>query len=547
MKKKFYILLSMALMLLTPTSCIYDKDESCGEPLEHLTIQLRISLPSAAVSRAESENGKDHEKDPGIPVESAIDVKGYDYRVLVFDSNSGALITDDVLMVQFEQESQSGNTVTYRLLGEVDLRGSDATLDKFKVMVLANWNAYDKTGTYARFNFQKSLGLIYADGDNFNFTSPSGSDAAWAPSISESKLIPMFGISEEIDVSKAVEDHILVNDPIPMLRSIAKVEIVDNLSESTPITSIKLSKASANGRFIPNILNNTSWNDDAKQVTTPSLPTTTTEYSDVPFFKGSQTYTVDGKEKAVWVAYIPEMILASRLRTDRERPAFTITAGSGTQYTFRFDNYIEGKEADQQSKELQHVLRNHIYRYIVEAPSSFLTVTSEVLDWDVYTPMEFIYDAPVVSSKLEWIDVRDGEDEESTDTDPTKAVLMKSSNRLLMMTGTDNSVEGRFTLSAPMNATWRASLVHYQGATDAFQFLDEEGNEHSDWTGIIDGNVCTIRIKNKYEQVSEVNNEARLEIMVEYPDQTTRQVQVVDDKNGIVNAIIVQQLTEIMQ
>ena len=49
MKTRLYILLSMALLLLMQTSCIYDKEIPCDlEDSDILVINLNLTIPSSA-------------------------------------------------------------------------------------------------------------------------------------------------------------------------------------------------------------------------------------------------------------------------------------------------------------------------------------------------------------------------------------------------------------------------------------------------------------------------------------------------------------------
>lgn len=86
-----------------------------------------------------------------------------------------------------------------------------------------------------------------------------------------------------------------------------------------------------------------------------------------------------------------------------------------------------------------------------------------------------------------------------------------------------------------MNYRWYAKPTALQGKSDAFIF---DGDD----SGTIDGKKCVLRIKNREEIVNNTDNEARLDIFVEYPDKISREVKVTAD--GRSNYTIVQEINQ---
>ena len=142
MKKGTYLLLSMALVLLTLTSCVYEKDSmrTCGpEDSELLIVNLNLTVPSASAGTRSA--GDDHVLVQGNDDESYIDVEDGAYQVLIFDK-------DDVLVEGKLSEFgckkngviNSNGSVIYTLTAHLTLSGKEdkERLNKFKVMVLTN-------------------------------------------------------------------------------------------------------------------------------------------------------------------------------------------------------------------------------------------------------------------------------------------------------------------------------------------------------------------------------------------------------------------------
>lgn len=534
-----------SLVLLMLTACAVDDvtdnttPTSNGQNSDKLTLQLRLTLPSSTASATRALN---HTQEIGTDAENWIDINDGDYKLIIFNED-GSLLTDDVPVLSFQQEPSYSNNTKYTITGEIDLRtAADKKLENFYVMVLANWQGFDGT-SYPSFigkNITKNdANDIYANGTEYNFDVPNHLTpaATWAPSIAKRKAIPMFGLSGLLSVDNAVENWLFAKDDIPMLRSIAKVELVDNML-SGAITNVTLSRSNANGRFIPDVETNSSWNDDT-QITTPSLPSSVIDMENLAFF--SERRVIDNEEKTVWIAYIPEMYLSSQ-QTGKVRPHFNVVVNGRRTHEVKFDNYYDGKVnmADQ----LTSVLRNHIYRYTITGTTASLELNLSVQPWNMeWDEDEWHFDTPTVPEGkwLTWTTTTIDDDGATIENGYTDK---PSELRLLMKAGTSDYAEATFTLSAPLKAKWMAQLVSLQGETDAFYF---DGPDN----GIIDGNPITLHIKNTREIVAEKNNEARLVIMVEYPDKTQKEAIVVDPQyinatNGK-NYTIVQQLTEIMQ
>ena len=518
----------MAAFLPALASCVYDGAPCPEQPDDGYTINLTIST-GALATRSDGDKIV-----AGSDAENFIDIAGGDYAVFIFDGDGRFVQRFEPGAVTLVQDGTG--TQKYKLSGAFR---PQSELNAIQLMVLANChNDFGASYNIIEKRFDtKTLTDIYGNGTDFNFKMPTATAAdgttpadgttstSWQPQEGASG-IPMFGLSEKM----TLDNNPLLNfeKVIPMLRSIAKVEIVDNTKDG--ITSVSLSKINSNGRIIPDVTKNAEWAVEKSQVTTPSLPDKIEYLENIVFF--NEKRTVDNAEKSVWVAYIPEMNLSSAIRDDKARPTFTVQTTSGKTYTgVKFDNYRNGEQVT--ANNLNYVLRNHIYHYEVDMISAQLILNLTVLPWD-FKPEEDVWhmDNPTVKEPekneetgeetrfyLKWKLTKMVDDEEVENGCKDN----QEDLQLVMMGGTDDYVEGTFTLSAPLNAKWYATLVPLHGPTDAFSFMPNYDS------GTIDGSTeATIRIKNTYEKVSGQNNEARLVIMVEYPDKTRKEAIVVD-------------------
>lgn len=510
------------------SSCVYEdalQEAECGNP-DQLTLQLNLTLPAA--NQGTRTGG--HEEDPGIDAESYIDFENGDFRVLVYGID-GELV-DNLFKDDFtyELKSTGGNTTVYTLSGTMSVPDAETRqkLSKLRFMVVANWESFEKSNTRPNYNYPtfEGCGLtagashpLYYDNENFNFTFKGTTGSSWTPSKARQRYIPMFGVTPELDLDYVVAMSHYSDSPvsnIAMIRALAKVELVD--VEGDLISSASLSKVNAAGRFIPNLFRNPTWDQNATQVSEPSLPATPGAIENLQFMLEENT-----PGRKVLSAYIPEMDLTSW------RPEFRIYTGTD-QLKAGFNNYdAEGKVVTDPEKELKSVLRNHIYRFNMTAKNGELYLTLNVLPWQMeYAENPWYFDAPELApgGEIDWSNaVAEGYVDDA------------ANYRLVMKDGTDDYAEAQFEIAAPQHCRWFAQLVALNGKSDAFEFADGYDS------GIIGEGPCIIRIRNTREIVTDYDNEARLVVFVEYPDKTTREIKVTPD--GESNYMIVQIINNI--
>lgn len=533
LKRLFFGSLSLSAVL---AGCSINDYGDCRS--SEFTLSLDVRVPAVSADAATKAAGHGTEK--GNDAESAID----DIRIIVFDKNGAYL--EAVAPESVTVSEESSDYTVYSLVGKLDPKKDENNLESFRVMVLANWACFDGSN-YNGFGETdaKSIGEISGNGKDFNFTIKHKEEGSvkktWTPSLSGNKtLIPMFGLSDNLKVDSFFADKdgvVRVDATISMLRALAKVEIVDATDDA--ISSVSLSSSNLNGRFIPAGIDGSAFNPD--NIGSPSLPTTDIEtVTDLSFVSAERKS--DGI--MVYTAYIPEMSM------DSNRPDFSIKMGNTVKET-PFDNYANGKVDE--SNHLADVVRNHIYRYTVTGSSVSLSVEMAVLPWDMTWDDEIHFDPPTIMEPkpdevdpedpypyyLKWTTKKEDVDNPGNLVD-NGYVDDPENMQLLMKPGTDDYAECTFTLAAPLNAKWIANIVSFQGKHDAFAL-------HPDFSsGKIDGTTpAVVKIKNTSETVSDERNEARLVIMVEYPDKTQKEAIVVKPGSNTNNYVIVQQKTTI--
>lgn len=274
-----------ALLLSLPllSSCIGDEMTDCAADSDAgqdgLRLQLHLTVPASAPSGTRT-SGDGFQ--PGTALESYINIEDKDYKILIFDKEGKLAKEVDWDGCDITKSSDTKYTLTVNL--EISDNETKAKLEKFKVMVLANWKSmqrkYEPAYSYPTFagnsNVHLGEGGIYENSGDYNFIiAKSGETTPWEPSHEKKYYIPMFGISENIDLEYAAEmgkygDGYATDTPIYMLRSLAKIEIIDNTQSG--MSNVSFSHLMTGGRFIPDVLANPSWKENAIQVEKPSLP-----------------------------------------------------------------------------------------------------------------------------------------------------------------------------------------------------------------------------------------------------------------------------------
>lgn len=573
-----YTLLSVLSLLAT--GCINDKYPECPPSVSEEALNLRLNFTVPASASSSDTRAENHDRVPGTDVtdvENYINVKDKDFKILIFGKDETLVKeiegNDELCEIHSETSDGTKYTLTFNL--KITDSKTKENLQKFKVMVLANWKSCDITENFRYPSFEgydisEGEKSIYKEESRFNFTiyDTNNTKDTWKPDSKTNRYIPMFGISEEIDWDYALMmgkygDGYSTDSPIKMLRGLAKIEIVDvTVNQNLQVEGF--SHCIWGGRMIPNLLDNPSWDIDATQIekpsaTSPAALSATRQPEDKRFEFHDGGKNQDGH---MWYYYLPETELGTGDGLPRPDIGFTY---NGKSYNMSLDNNIDKNGSGDGT--LKSILRNHIYRYTIDVNQAQLKVGFSVLPWDMEwddTPTHF--DEPEVAEDgyITWV-TKVFDDPDDPDSERENGYKDNSEDLIFTMKpSTDEYAECSFTLSAPIKAKWNAYLRRTSGEFDAFYFTTgdkrENPSEEESYfieggnSGIINGEPITLKIACRRGVVNDESNEALLVIMVQYPDKTQKEVIVVDPSKEpdtviskpYTNYTIVQTVTNIM-
>lgn len=252
----------------------------------------------------------------------------------------------------------------------------------FQVLATANWQGYNDAV------FAEDLTVLWKNNSDYNFIAKNGdSHSAWVPIAVKEDGIPMFGLSEKGKFSSWEFDV-----KIPMLRSLAKFEIIDvmnvpNKDYPYSISGVTLSKSAANGRLIPDGSENQNpgWNINETQVVTPSLPKILSTVENILLVptKENLTYAETVGERNKWICYVPEMDL-----TDETFRDAVFNVGLNETDT---EAKLSLKEAIKTMTQNDYVLRNNKYRFFITGLKDTGVEFRIVIDPHPYGDINYIY------------------------------------------------------------------------------------------------------------------------------------------------------------
>lgn len=335
-------------------SCITDSEDDV-QPAKKITVRFTLVTQKAQAggSRA-AVNDDTHLTESGTDRENEIDVDGKDYRILAFDPASGYLYEDLTKTGTVQKKSgQNGNefhyTVTFSQPRTV-----------FQLVVLANWKSFTGTDCYGDFiplttKLSDVMAKYYTlpTTQNGNITTQNGD-----------MYIPMVGMQTYAINPNAIPEDNSRDKPylladINMLRSVAKIEVIDGLTaEGISIGGVSLTGYNSTGTFWPNISgDNSGWNTENMQVLTPTIPTDPNpEWITTPLTFVHQ----QDQEVNKYVLYVSECDATTTI------PAINITINS--------NNPNGPTQETAYSFNTTSLLRNHIYRFEIKSASTGLRV-----------------------------------------------------------------------------------------------------------------------------------------------------------------------------
>lgn len=395
-----------ALLALLPlaSGCIAESGD-CPEDISDQDITVSLVIEGGLPSQTRADGFTEEQ---GTLAESYINID--DLYVLAFEIGEGKDVADgdselkDIIWspdaAQRLPESVISSNGTQVLLRTFLSSLDYDTTTPFSIVTIANtdkWLADGNTGfslttkkeadadnkTVTKLSdLQKVLSYTKAIGE-----SASGvANTSWVPDNAASSGIPLFGIKRTTLAGYDNKFHNSAN-PYPlgtiwMLRTLAKVEIyVDGVVDKT-IASANVIGGGWNTdlHLIPfqnanpanlNRMEGYSTSGSTGQVTlAPDFTNTnfTPTSSTSPLAMTQTTRVIDGVEKQVFVAYLPEYTLTGTFtvggaaRNDIIRVKF---ADNEQEYPLAIAPYTDGNPGNQDVAHWQYLLRNHIYRFAI--------------------------------------------------------------------------------------------------------------------------------------------------------------------------------------
>jgi len=355
--KRWFLYIGACLLAFVCFACT-DEMEADGSGKERsVKLQLQLSLPIDASART-TRMASDFEA--GSKYENYINFDDKDsYRIYFFDTNNK-------YMVRFTPSktvmTEATNYTLYSVEGDVPeavLQQASNNEMNFKIVVLANWEDYEEPEAgsaleticnedWAQFEILKSFEL------------------------DEENLIPFYGVNEYEDVPVQYGGTITLKESIPLLRAMAKVEVIldkeDELdTEEVSFSDVTLHGYNSKGYCAP-------MNGAYPQNGHIGLHLVGNKNEDNAI-ENTISFLQTQSNKETWIAYVPEYDNTSdednaayiELRSDIQTEAFVI----------RF--------ADDQTNVTNtsfNITRNHLYRFIVKIKLVNGRIEAEVSDWE---------------------------------------------------------------------------------------------------------------------------------------------------------------------
>lgn len=443
-------LAAASAMMLTLTGCVNEDSPCPGDGDEatKVTLQFTVMTHNPAASRDAQQSratgaeasllsraGDDCYDDiQGSPAENYINTA--DCQFLLFDANRKLLrpifpeITgkDDVQYTYYTIKA----SITEPYFDEA----VKADLDQidFYIMVIANSHSTGLDGQYPGFTpGVTTIEDIAAQKLTFNLPERRGQYnliTEWQPNINQNKLIPMAGLQKftvsatqlkesTYDVPVYLSDENANGKTIDMLRTMAKIEVIDKIDlpdgydpniKRMKVEKVELVGMYLKGTLMPSIGTDGQWPDYiSTQITDATLPPNS-EYTNPVAYSESYAHDNDSKdimffnegtidsEKAeerypIFFGYVTEYSKAAIGSMVKPYLVITLvdesspdnTDGKETSFfkELKLTSYTDGAP---QGDGINFLLRNHIYRYEINAVSSseanIIDVGYTLCDWD---------------------------------------------------------------------------------------------------------------------------------------------------------------------
>lgn len=534
MKVKIFIFIILAV-LLEGCSIMEDQDTPCPdlEESEFINLTFNMTVPTARETRTDD---ADHEEiDSEWPeFEDRIytdDFAIYLFAVLPNGSQPFLAKIDDFISLENPFSGITGGDGHYTIqMALPKSKFEDAVATEYdkvtlKVAVFANTdkkfsnlNATD----YASFNalIEKASGWDFSI-----FGSIYVGTGTVDGNLKSGARIPMYGTTTleatRDQVYKSRPENPLWGGDISMLRSVAKVHVVDNISNRDLSTGLpRIESVSFYGQYKAYILPYNALNYyNGKQVETPNI------------CSGNQRKLGLLKREAnKWIGYVPEQYAKD------SKFVINVTyelKEDGTPLIQKTYEVPMTGYKDQPFDFGTNILRNHVYTLSVnDAEGVEAQVTFTIKEWEKEELFLDYTATPSVSKKLSW-----NQSSYESYNSNTGVVVVKPASSVESII----PVKGTFTLDSPEGATWHAFLIPTTGHGNPYAFQFKQGNGYvSTLSGtVVPGKEIEIEIYPRLVEPEE-NNEVMLQIVVTLGNGTVIEVPVIPDGMTYKNFTILQ-------
>lgn len=358
MKRWFLYIVGVCLLAFVCFACTDEMEANGSSKERSVKLQLQLSLPIDASARTTRMTSG---FEAGSKYENYINFDDKDsYRIYFFD-------TENQYIARFTPSktvmTEATNYTLYSVEGEIPetvLQHAINNAMDFKIVVLANWKSYEEPKAGEALET-----ICNADWAQFNILESFA--------LNEKNLIPFYGVNEYTDVPVQYGGTITLKESIPLLRAMAKVEVILNKegelnTEEMSFSDVTLQGYNSKGYCAP--LNGTySQNGHIGLHLVGDKNEDNAIENSVPFLR-----TQSDNKKETWIAYVPEYD-----NTDNDNAAY-IELHSDIQ-TEAFVIHFADDQTDIASTSFD-ITRNHLYRFNVKLKLVDGRIMAEVYDWE---------------------------------------------------------------------------------------------------------------------------------------------------------------------
>lgn len=379
-------LLAAMLAAVFMTGCIQEYD-NCPDnnrgPLIKKGMTLNFTLLTRGVNKTSGTRSVVAPPNPqdGTAAENFLDIPNMTFLLFKEDKSLLAAFTPEVTP---ENAAYTTYDVTYTV---PETLFDYITGDVINIYIMAIGNAINHGVTDLAF---LPLEKMFENTATFPYPLAGGTQAdggsQWIPDFYANRGIPMSGMQYFSIPRDALEnssyenplnlsEDLTVKNDLNMLRSVAKIEIIDMFdgtdgnASTTPVNLVRLHGYNGKGGILPTL---SQWNFqtpwETQYVKNPSVPfgAAFNNSNAIVFFKDDAAQALRDDKRPVYSAYLPEFDSDAQGVTV---PKITVSLNSGNggtiDRTFELREYNNGNPGT-----ASDLLRNNIYRYEVRVNTS---------------------------------------------------------------------------------------------------------------------------------------------------------------------------------